>query len=69
MACWVKPLIGSVRVSSAQQGRSGLGLAAQKEALERFAAAEGFALGRIFVEAETARALTLSIGVRSLRQR
>ena len=43
------------RVSSAQQGRSGLGLAAQKEALERFATAEGFALGSIFVEAETGK--------------
>ncbi|MGC1352384.1 MAG: recombinase family protein, partial [Xanthobacteraceae bacterium] len=47
--------MGYVRVSSAQQGRSGLGLAAQTEALERFATAEGFALGRIFVEAETGK--------------
>ena len=50
-----KALIGYVRVSSAQQGRCGLGLPAQKEALERFATAEGFALGRIFVEVETGK--------------
>jgi DNA invertase Pin-like site-specific DNA recombinase len=50
-----KPLIGYVRVSTAQQGRSGLGLEAQKEALERFAASEGFSLGRVFVEVETGK--------------
>jgi DNA invertase Pin-like site-specific DNA recombinase len=50
-----KPLIAYVRVSTAQQGRSGLGLEAQKEALERFAAAEGFTLSRVFVEVETGK--------------
>ena len=40
-----KALIGYVRVSTAQQGRSGLGLEAQREALERFAASEGFMPG------------------------
>ena len=40
----LKPLIGYLRVSTSQQGRSRLGLEAQKEALERFAAAEGYAL-------------------------
>ena len=44
-----------VRVSTAQQGRSGLGLAAQREALERFATSEGFVLGRVFVEIETGK--------------
>jgi hypothetical protein len=34
----LRSLIGYVRVSTAQQGRSGLGIEAQKEALERFAA-------------------------------
>ena len=48
-------LIGYVRVSTAQQGRSGLGIEAQKEALERFAASEGFALHRVFVEIETGK--------------
>lgn len=50
-----RKLIGYVRVSTSQQGRSGLGLEAQKEALERFAAAEGFGLERVFVEIETGK--------------
>ncbi len=50
-----RALVGYVRVSTSQQGRSGLGLEAQKEALERFAATEGFTLGRAFVEVETGR--------------
>jgi DNA invertase Pin-like site-specific DNA recombinase len=50
-----KVLIGYVRVSTSQQGRSGLGIEAQKEALERFAASEGFTLGRVFVEVETGK--------------
>ncbi len=41
-------LIGYVRVSTSQQSRSGLGLEAQKQALERFAEAEGFTLARTF---------------------
>jgi DNA invertase Pin-like site-specific DNA recombinase len=48
-------LVGYARVSTAQQGRSGLGLETQKEALERFAAAEGFTVGRVFVEVETGK--------------
>jgi DNA invertase Pin-like site-specific DNA recombinase len=39
-----RPLIGYVRVSTSQQGRSGLGLEAQQQALARFAQAEGFML-------------------------
>ena len=50
-----KALIGYARVSTSQQGRSGLGLEAQKQALERFAEAEGFTLGRVFVEVEERR--------------
>ena len=50
-----KPLIGYVRVSTSQQGRSGLGIEAQREALERFAASEGFELTRVFVEVETGK--------------
>jgi hypothetical protein len=41
--------------STSQQGRSGLGLEAQKKALERFAQAESLTLGRIFVEVETGK--------------
>lgn len=50
-----RPLIGYVRVSTSQQGRSGLGIEAQREALARFAASEGFELLRVFVEVETGK--------------
>jgi DNA invertase Pin-like site-specific DNA recombinase len=50
-----KPIIGYVRVSTARQGRSGLGLEAQQDALNRFAQAEGFELVRVFVEVETGK--------------
>jgi DNA invertase Pin-like site-specific DNA recombinase len=50
-----RPLIGYVRVSTSQQGRSGLGIEAQQDALTRFAQAEGFELARVFVEVETGK--------------
>jgi DNA invertase Pin-like site-specific DNA recombinase len=50
-----RPLIGYVRVSTATQGRSGLGIQAQQEALTRFAQSEGFELVRVFVEVETGK--------------
>jgi DNA invertase Pin-like site-specific DNA recombinase len=50
-----KSLIGYVRVSTATQGRSGLGIEAQRETLVRFAQAEGFELLRVFVEIETGK--------------
>jgi DNA invertase Pin-like site-specific DNA recombinase len=50
-----KRLIGYVRVSTAKQGRSGLGIEAQRKALERFAATEGFQILRVFVEIETGK--------------
>jgi DNA invertase Pin-like site-specific DNA recombinase len=43
------------RVSTARQGRSGLGLEAQREAVARFAAAEGSDIVREFVEVETGK--------------
>jgi DNA invertase Pin-like site-specific DNA recombinase len=51
----VTHLVSYLRVSSVQQGRSGLGLEAQREALARFAAAEGFEIGREFLEVETGK--------------
>src|SRR5689334_22356933 len=43
------------RVSTAKQGRSGLGLEAQREAVKRFAAAENFTVAREFSEAESGK--------------
>src|SRR5665213_4197476 len=43
------------RVSTARQGRSGLGIEAQRDAVSRFAAAEGFDLTAEFVEVETGK--------------
>jgi len=51
----VRNLIGYVRVPTDKQGKSGLAIVAQKQALERFAAAEGFQLGRVYVEVETGK--------------
>src|SRR5262245_50352314 len=48
-------LISYARVSTAQQGRSGLGMAAQQEAIARFAAAEGREVIAEFVEVETGK--------------
>ena len=48
-------IISYVRVSTARQGRSGLGLEAQREAIARFAKAEGFELAGEFVEVETGK--------------
>jgi DNA invertase Pin-like site-specific DNA recombinase len=48
-------LVSYVRVSTAQQGRSGLGLAAQKDAVAKFAAAEGRGIVAEFVEVETGK--------------
>jgi DNA invertase Pin-like site-specific DNA recombinase len=50
-----KLLIAYTRVSSAEQGRSGLGLEAQKEAITRFAEAEGFEVVATFAEVETGK--------------
>src|SRR5260370_15041625 len=50
-----RPVITYVRVSTATQGRSGLGIEAQREALARFAATEGFEAIREFVEVESGK--------------
>ena len=51
----MKPIVGYIRVSTSQQGRSGLGIEAQHEALVRFAADAGFDVAAEFVEVETGK--------------
>lgn len=48
-------LIAYIRVSTSQQGRSGLGIEAQRQTLRQFAQAEGFDVAREFVEVETGK--------------
>jgi DNA invertase Pin-like site-specific DNA recombinase len=48
-------IITYIRVSTSQQGRSGLGIEAQRTALGHFAKAEGFEVVREFVEVETGK--------------
>jgi DNA invertase Pin-like site-specific DNA recombinase len=51
----VKPVVTYIRVSTSQQGRSGLGIEAQRDALARFAGDEGFEIVADFVEVETGK--------------
>jgi DNA invertase Pin-like site-specific DNA recombinase len=51
----MKPLVAYYRVSTRAQGRSGLGLDAQREAVTRFAEAEGFEIAAEFTEIESGK--------------
>jgi DNA invertase Pin-like site-specific DNA recombinase len=51
----MKPIVAYIRVSTSQQGRSGLGIEAQREALARFAEGAGFEIAGEFVEVETGK--------------
>jgi DNA invertase Pin-like site-specific DNA recombinase len=51
----VTDLITYIRVSTSQQGRSGLGIEAQRQTLANFAQAESFTVVREFVEVETGK--------------
>jgi DNA invertase Pin-like site-specific DNA recombinase len=48
-------LISYLRVSTGKQGRSGLDIEAQRDAIPRFAESEGFVLTGEFVEVETGK--------------
>jgi DNA invertase Pin-like site-specific DNA recombinase len=50
-----KPMVTYLRVSTREQGRSGLGIQAQRETLARFATAEGFEIVAEFVEIESGK--------------
>ena len=47
--------VAYIRVSTAKQGRSGLGIEAQREVIARFAEAEGAAIVGEHVEVETGK--------------
>jgi len=49
------PIVAYYRVSTQGQGRSGLGLEAQRKAVEQFAAAEAMHVAHEFVEVETGK--------------
>ena len=51
----MKPAIAYTRVSTAEQGRSGLGLDAQREAIEQFARQHGFEISEFCQDIETGR--------------
>src|SRR5271157_4859079 len=50
-----KPLVAYYRVSTREQGRSGLGIDAQRAAVARFAEAEGFEIVAELTEIETGK--------------
>ena len=50
-----RPIVAYARVSTARQGRSGLGIEAQRASIARFAETEGYAIVREFVEVETGK--------------
>ncbi|MBX9778555.1 MAG: recombinase family protein [Xanthobacteraceae bacterium] len=56
----MKDAISYERVSTVGQRKSGLGLDAQREAIRRFAKAEGFRIVETFTEVETAKGDTLA---------
>jgi hypothetical protein len=51
----MRQAVSYIRVSTGQQGKSGLGIEAQREAIARFAAAEGMELAGEYVEVETGK--------------
>ena len=50
-----KPIVAYLRVSTREQGRSGLGIEAQRSTVARFAEAEGFEIIAEHVEIETGK--------------
>jgi DNA invertase Pin-like site-specific DNA recombinase len=50
-----RPVVPYLRVSTGQQGKSGLGIEAQREAVVHFAQAEGLVVAFEHVEVETGK--------------
>ena len=50
-----RPIVAYVRVSTGKQGKSGLGIEAQREAIARFAKVEGLVIAAEHVEVETGK--------------
>lgn len=55
IAMTTRAVVAYIRVSTSQQGRSGLGIEAQKEAVRRFASSERMEIIAEFVEVETGK--------------
>src|SRR5207244_3187867 len=53
--CVMRQVLSYIRVSTGKQGKSGLGIEAQREAIARFATAEGFEIVAEYVEVETGK--------------
>ena len=51
----MKPIVTYIRVSTSQQGRSGLAIDAQREALAHFAKEAAYEIAAEFVEVETGK--------------
>ncbi len=51
----MQSVVSYIRVSTYGQGKSGLGIAAQREAMARFCATEGMTIGAEYVEVETGK--------------
>jgi DNA invertase Pin-like site-specific DNA recombinase len=51
----MKQAIAYYRVSTARQGRSGLGLEAQQAMVEKFAAEQGYAIAQAFIETQSGK--------------
>ena len=60
-----KPIVAYIRVSTQQQGASGLGLEGQKAAIARFCAAEGYDVTQTSPRSRPARAPTRSSAARN----
>jgi len=50
-----KSVVSYIRVSTERQGRSGLGLEAQREAIARFAKDQGYSIAKEYTETETGK--------------